>query len=61
MQDLVSVAALCCQLDPRDLVPNPDSLRTFLSVVVRLSPMAARTKVVTNWAKCRQKALGMAR
>lgn len=67
VQDLVSAAALCCQLDPRDLVPNTDSPRTFLSVVVRLSPMAAQTKVVPNWAKCRGclagagEALGMGR
>ncbi len=31
VQDVVSSAALCCQLDPRDLVPNPESLRTFLA------------------------------
>ena len=41
------------------LVPDLESVRTFVAVVRRLEPMPAWAEVLTDRPKGRQKALGM--
>ena len=42
--------ALCCQLNPTDIVPYLESLTAFLFVGMRVQAMASRAEMVSDRA-----------
>jgi hypothetical protein len=52
--------ALCCHLNPSDIVPHLESLTAFLFVGMRVQAIASRAEMVSDGATSREKALSMA-
>ena len=52
--------AVCCQLNPSDIMPYQESLTAFFFVGMRFHAMATRAELLTDRIASGAEALGMA-